>query len=671
VRAVILARLSDEAGKDSPIDSQISACRAFLERKGWPLVYEPFSEKTSGYHDVQRLALAEVEALIAKRAIDVVVVNDFERLARTEERRFAALYHARRYGVEYRFASLPNGKLDDSPMGKLYASVLHIFGEMERDKILARTSRGRLDRATRGVPSGGGNGVPFGYRYVGKPPYETWERNDEEAALLLWMAETLATEPGATARSLERDLDARGIRTRRGHKWHAATISAKMRNELYCGRGRLFRWKTVWDRAEVEEDDGPVNRDIRSRIRRPLEETLPIAENAVPILIPPSLFDAVQRKLAANSTQSGGAEPRTPLPDGFTLLHHGLIVCARCGIPMARHRRELAQGVVGYYMCSAKVRDHNATCAIHSIIATKTDDLVLRVVAEALADPERVVALADAADVRLERATTSLAIVESHLGAARERLRELDADERRFVKILGLLDAATDAEMIATYRARLEALTNERTRIIEREREMSPQRAQVEAGVAMLAALREGRLLTRVLHDGRTYDLTNVTRSDLLTLTGGSPEQVAKLAREAGAKAGDATDQALFAEWFEHTPMEQADLAYLLLSSFMPPNEQRNLLRVLNVQVRISPPRTKEERKQYGYFAPAWTRIAVQMGDLLLFDGAKIFEQYGAAGTECVAHIRKTTPISASSAICSRSPTKPGVKGPSAMPASR
>src|SRR5262245_264019 len=104
VRAAILARLSGEKGTDSTIDSQVAACQAFLARQGWTLAYPPFTEKKSGYRNVKRVALAEVDALIAQRAVDVVILTDFERLARSEERRYAALYHARRYGVEYRFA---------------------------------------------------------------------------------------------------------------------------------------------------------------------------------------------------------------------------------------------------------------------------------------------------------------------------------------------------------------------------------------------------------------------------------------------------------------------------------------------------------------------------------------------------------------------------------------
>jgi DNA invertase Pin-like site-specific DNA recombinase len=625
VRAVILARLSDEAGKDSPIESQIAACRQFVARWGWRLVAEPFSEKKSGYHHVRRAALAEVEALIAERAVDVVVLTDFERLARTEERRYAALFHARRYGAEYRFVALGgDGKLDASPTAKLYGSVMQVFGEIERDKIFARTMRGRMHRAARGVPNGGRGGPAFGYQFVGEKPYQTWARRDDEAALLLWMAETLVSDERATARHIARDLNARGVTTREGYRWSGQTVSQKLRNPLYAGRGRLLRWQTEWQ--QVSDAETGETFDQRIRVRREADETLPIATNAVPILIPPELFDAVQRKLDANRTHPRGGAPREPLPDGFTLLHHGLIVCARCGFPMARHRRTLAKGTVGYYMCSARLRSPEHDCPVHSIHAPAVDDLVLRAVAAALVDPERTVALANAASERLARAETDLAVVESHLDATRARLSDLDADRARYVKILNLLDTTKDAETLAEYRAKLTALDAERTKLVARADAMTPQRARAEAGVEMLVALREGRMLARVEHDGRVYDVASITRADLFAMIGGSLEQIAQFAHEGrdyARETGDDLDAAVFDEWFHHVPMKQADLAYTLLRDFMPPQELRRLLRRLDVQVRVRPPRTPEERAERGYFTPFQERLTVALGDLILWDGTQ------------------------------------------------
>ena len=61
-------------------------------------------------------------------------------------------------------------------------------------------------------------------------------------------------------------------------------------------------------------------------------------------------------------------------------------------------------------------------------------------------------------------------------------------------------------------------------------------------------------MLTRVEDDGRSYDLATITRADLLTMTGGSAEQIAAIRRDLGAEVaaeGDEFDAALFAQWFD------------------------------------------------------------------------------------------------------------------------
>ncbi len=293
---------------------------------------------------------------------------------------------------------------------------------------------------------------------------------------------------------------------------------------------------------------------------------------------------------------------------------------------MARHRRSLAKGVVGYYMCSAWLHNPEHDCPVHSIHAPMVDDLVLRTVAAALVDPERTVALANAASERLARAETDLAIVESHLDATRERLGDLDADRARYVKILNLLDDTKDAETVAEYRAKLTAVDAERAKLAARADAMTPQRARAEAGVEMLVALREGRMLARVEHDGWVYDVGSISWADFVAMTGGAPEQVAEMALEGSERAratGDDLDAAVYAEWFHHVPMQQADLAYYLLRYFMPPQELRRLLRRLDVRVRVRPPRTAAERAERGYHMPYQERLTVALGDLILWDGTQ------------------------------------------------
>ena len=118
-------------------------------------------------YNVERQGLDAVEHLIQQREVDVVVVLNWERLARKIERRHAALYLAHRYGVEYRFAELvPEGKLPDTLEARIAAPILEAYGEINREKRVSDTKRGRLKLAAQGLPAGGRGGPPYGFRYA-------------------------------------------------------------------------------------------------------------------------------------------------------------------------------------------------------------------------------------------------------------------------------------------------------------------------------------------------------------------------------------------------------------------------------------------------------------------------------------------------------------------------
>jgi len=316
VRAIIYARESDPSSKAPPMMSQVAECEKFIERMGWPQpALGPFLERESGYYHVERRVLDEVERLIQQRQVDVVVTLNFERIARLEERRHAARYFARKYGVEYRFAELlPDGKLDESPMAKAYAGLLEVFGAMERDKIVARTKRGRAFRAKQGIPGGGRGGAPYGLRDAtpDDAPYTRYARRDEEADRLLWMFQHYDEHERVSFRSLAGQLNAKGWLTREGKRWTTQTVKEKLTNPRYCGRGEVNRWEVT--RVQKTYEHSGETYDVRvvkprvASVDADTDEdaqphgTYAFAANSEPVLIPPDLFDRVQAKLGSDWT---------------------------------------------------------------------------------------------------------------------------------------------------------------------------------------------------------------------------------------------------------------------------------------------------------------------------------------------------------------------------------
>lgn len=628
VRAVVLARMSDPTAKDIGIESQVEACERFIAKMGWPKpVLGPFYDKASGYYHVERPALAEVEHLIAQRAVDVVVCLNFERLSRNLERRYAAIYLARKHGVEYRFAELePDGKLPDTLESRLIGPVLEAYGELNREKIVENTTRGRDKRAALGVPTGGSDGPPFGFRKAvkGSDPTTYWAEEEREATLLremfVWLDERLPSgRPGESVRGLLRALNARGERTRRGKPWSEKTLMEKLRNPLYCGRGRLYRWQVVHinqtNEATGESYDYAVLR------KRDPNATLPIAPGMLPTLIDPELFDRVQRKLDQTKHTAGRVgRSLANHPIEATLLTGGFVLCARCGGAMTRlWRGDLTSQV--YYRCVGRTDDPYLPCATHAIPAAAVDRLTLRLLAEALTDPEQILALADANHQRLTDTTLVVEVATSHLEAMRARMAELDAEATKLTNaITALSQVAGMEETVGELRAKLAALAPERERAEAAHTRALPSRERAAERAALLRQLFTERDFVFDFATGKSWEQgePHVTLPATLTLA-----QAAALLNMPEEKLARIATPVWIVEDPDHPDaaevtfvVDRDEVVYLMLRR-MPYEQLRQLLYDLQVTVRVSHPRSKAERATRGQ-TPVAERVAVEVGGLVL-----------------------------------------------------
>jgi site-specific DNA recombinase len=634
VRAVILARVSDPGAKDITVESQVDACRAFVDAHGWRLLdtasyHGVYAEKKSGYLHVERPMLAEVERLIIRREVDVVVVLNFERLARDTERRHAALYTARKYGVEYRFAELPpDGKLQQSGVDRLLASVLDAYGEINREKIVENTKRGRQKRAVLGIPPSGRGGAPYGLRdATPADTYTRYARRDDEAERLLWMFRRIDEDDTASGRKLAGELNVRGWFTREGKQWTSTTVLEKLRNPRYAGRGYVNRYTVQWE-PETDHETGETY-DVRKVYQR-TDDLIPFAEGAEPALIPPELFDRVQRKLDERSQYAGRQGRHDAYPVDATLLHGGLVRCAHCGRAMSRQWRNDGKQPIAYYKCGRRTANPTHECAIHMMPAAVVESITLRLLAEALADPNKMAALADAAASKHADAVAEVTLAGDRLGAYGAQLDDVDARLAKLQKVVALLDPTEDADDIAEYREKINALDAKRTHLLALASQLAPHRAQAEAREAMFAGLRDGRLLARVEHNGRVYDLTNVNIYDMMELVAGEQvpdsflEDISMELLGGELPAGlDMTNpdtrklvQQAITDVLQRDPLSRAEQAFLLLL-MMPRAEVRRLLKRLGIVVRVTRPWAKEERAQRGPTPPE-ERVSVEVCGLTL-----------------------------------------------------
>ena len=159
LRAAIYARYSSDNQNDRSVDDQIALCRDICEREGW-MVAGVFEDRSiSGSSTANRPGFKEMMRALERRAFDVLVAEDMDRVFRDQ-----ADYHNARKRFEYHGVPIHTAS---GKVGKLDGSLRALMGEFFIDNLKIH-----VVRAMEGIVRDGrhAGGKPYGYRPVpGKP----------------------------------------------------------------------------------------------------------------------------------------------------------------------------------------------------------------------------------------------------------------------------------------------------------------------------------------------------------------------------------------------------------------------------------------------------------------------------------------------------------------------
>jgi site-specific DNA recombinase len=153
------------------LEAQLDMARRFCEYRGLEMV-GTYTDVMSGSDD-RRPELAKLEADLARKAFDAVLVYKVDRLSRD-----SAHYHAllQRFAAhDVRLASLTQDIDATTSFGKFVMSVLIAAAEMEAGQTGDRVRDSYRQRAEMGRPLMGGPAT-IGYRYVRRHINEAGER---------------------------------------------------------------------------------------------------------------------------------------------------------------------------------------------------------------------------------------------------------------------------------------------------------------------------------------------------------------------------------------------------------------------------------------------------------------------------------------------------------------
>lgn len=155
---------------------------------------------------------------------------------------------------------------------------------------------------------------------------------------------------GKTVRQIAEELNADGIKTKKGNEWQANKVIGILTNEKYTGNAILGK---------------TYKPDVLSKSRLKNEGQAPsyYVENSHPAIITQEMFDMVQeekrRRLELRSTVKTG---RGRYSSKYALS--GLLICGDCGGKFRRFGRRLKSGeYVPTWVCVTHQNNHNA-CAM-------------------------------------------------------------------------------------------------------------------------------------------------------------------------------------------------------------------------------------------------------------------------------------------------------------------
>lgn len=410
LRAVIYARYSSHSQRDVSIDQQIRACRKFAEQQDIEIVEIYEDRAITGTND-RRPGFQKMIADAEKGLWEYVIVYTLDRFAR--DRYDSAVYkrQLKNCGVKV-LSAMEN--ISDDPSGILMESMLEGLAEYYSKELSWKIRRGMEDNASKCMVNGS---LPLGYVRGEDGRYAI---DGAEAAIVLEVYRRV--RDGESLSDIIRNMNERGIRTKKGREWNKSTFNKMLTNERYTG---------VYIYGETRIPGG------------------------VPQIIPQALFDAVQHTLYAKrnprTTKHADLPRRRRRENGIYYLT-GKLFCGHCHSPMVGISGHCKNGPT-YYYYACRDKKTGGTCRKTNVNRERIEMLLAKCLKEVILNDTTIPVLADAAIAyqsqhavnaetealrrRYDEVTQSInniiAAIEAGIfsAATQKRLMELESEQRR------------------------------------------------------------------------------------------------------------------------------------------------------------------------------------------------------------------------------------------------
>jgi len=152
LREIVYSRVSTDAQErdGTSLDTQERASQEHVSVNGW-IPIESIKDTCSG-STLDRPGIERMRLLIRQGAVDVVVAYAVDRLSRNQNHIGVLLDEVEQGGAQLQFVT---ESFEDTAIDRFILAARGFIGEVEREKITERTSRGKAERARSGkIPQG-------------------------------------------------------------------------------------------------------------------------------------------------------------------------------------------------------------------------------------------------------------------------------------------------------------------------------------------------------------------------------------------------------------------------------------------------------------------------------------------------------------------------------------
>ena len=393
MNAVIYARYSSDNQQEESIDGQLRECKEYADQNGITVVRTYIDRALSAKTD-SRPQFQQMIHDSATHTFEAVLVWKLDRFSRN---RYDSAHYKRILKNNRVHVVSVTEPISNTPEGIMLESLLEGMAEYYSAELAEKVSRGHKENALKAKFNGGP--VPLGYRIDSQHHYQI---DPATAPVVQEAFQRYAA--GESIRSIIESLNARGIRNSRGNPFTKNSFQTLLKNRRYLGE---YRYKDT------------------------------VIPNAIPAIIAPECFDAVQRRCEIHRQA-----PAHNKSDVHYLLTTKLF-CGKCGTMMAGESGRSHTGTVHcYYKCGTRKRGGREACSLKPVRKEPLEQFVVQTALEKVLNDRVVDLLVDKLLEYQSRENTRLPVLQAELKEVKRRIDNLVAAIEQ-----GILTPSTRARM--------------------------------------------------------------------------------------------------------------------------------------------------------------------------------------------------------------------------------